>query len=210
MLPGGLQEGEALGFFRSLYGENSPGFIPIWDRQEKLTRWLQANDPEAIARAVTRHAEDRDVYFGAGLQPRDLGPHRRGEGKDVLGIPGLWADLDVQGPAHKNPDLPPSRGDALDLLGGFPLKPTLVVDSGHGLQPWWLFEEPWIFRDDDRREAQDLARRFQATLQEIANDHGWRIDNTSDLARVMRPPGTFNRKLEPVPVRILGVNDRAD
>ena len=93
-------------------------------------------------------------------------------------------------------------------MGEFALPPSLIVDSGHGLQPWWLFKKPWIFRDDEeRREAQTLVGRFQATLQVIAEDHGWRIDNTSDLARVMRPAGTWNRKLEPVQVQIMEVSN---
>src|SRR5262249_15818403 len=44
---------------------------------------------------------------------------------------------------------------------------------------------------------------FQATLKSYAAESGWKLDSTSDLARVLRIPGTFNRKLDPaVPVKV--------
>ena len=203
------QEREALRFFRSLYGDAALGFLPIWTRQDRITRWLPAADLESAARVVAHLARTRDVYFGVGLQPRDLGQNRRGEGKLVEAIPALWADSDVQGQAHKSTHLPPTKDDARALLGEFPLQPTIVVNSGHGLQSWWLFKEPWTFDgDEERRRAQDLVRRFQATLQAKARDRGWSIDNTSDLARVMRPAGTWNHKLDPVPVHIIELDQK--
>jgi len=202
------QEREALKFFRSLYGEAAPGYLPIWTRQDRITRWLPAADLESAARVVENLAQTRDVYFGLGLQPRDLGQNRRGEGRDVIAIPGLWADIDVRGTAHKGTDLPPTKEVARALLAEFAIEPTLVVDSGHGLQPWWLFKKPWVFGGDhDHRKAQELIRRFQTALQAKAAAHGWRLDNTSDLGRVMRPAGTWNRKLDPVPVRIIELDE---
>ncbi len=203
------QEQEALKFFRSLYGEAAPGYLPIWTREDRITRWLPAADLESAAQGVAHLAQSKDVYFGVGLQPRDLGHGRRGGAREVVEIPGLWADLDVRGPAHKSTDLPPTKEEARALLAELAIEPTLVVDSGHGLQPWWLFKKPWVFGDDyDCRKAQDLIRQFQTALQAKAAAHGWRIDNTSDLARVMRPAGTWNRKLDnPVPVCIVEMNE---
>ena len=39
-----------------------------------------------------------------------------------------------------------------------------------------------------------------------AEAHGWEIDGTADLARVLRLPGTINRKLDPVPVKIIALD----
>ncbi len=80
-----------------------------------------------------------------------------------------------------------------------------MVHSGHGLQAYWLFKEPWTFEDEsERQQAETLSRRFQATLRTFAHEHGWTIDNTSDLARVLRLPGTFNTKLgERRPVEVV-------
>jgi len=59
--------------------------------------------------------------------------------------------------------------------------PTLIVDSGHGLQPYWLLVEPC--NDAGRIEK---ARR---AIQNITAS-----DNVADAARVMRLVGSHNSK----------------
>lgn len=128
----------------------------------------------------------------------------RGYMETAMACPGVWLDLDIRGAAHKSEKLPPNLEKAIALIKEFPLEPTILVHSGHGLQAWWLFKELWIFdTPEERKEAQDLVQRFQVTMKQKAEAHGWEIDSTFDLARVLRLPGTFNRKLEPEPVRVL-------
>jgi hypothetical protein len=85
------------------------------------------------------------------------------------------------------------------------------VHSGHGVQCWWIFREPWIFSGDaDREHAADLARRFNRLFKERAKARGWDCDSVSDLARVLRVPGTTNAKVVGAhrPVYILRDCDR--
>lgn len=70
---------EAYSFFRLLYGKDAPGHIPIWTKQDKRTTWMPANDLREAARTEAQLAQDKDVYFGVGLQPEDLGPCHRGD-----------------------------------------------------------------------------------------------------------------------------------
>src|SRR5205823_5481483 len=139
-------------------------------------------------------------------QPPDSG---RGEAAAVIGIPGIWVDIDIAGPAHKAANLPPTRDAALSLLNAFPYPPSLVVDTGHGLQAYWLFPEPWVFAGAPERTAVAiLLRRVQRWFQIEARSHGWQIDSTHDLARVLRVPGTFNRKTaNPAAVQILHLDE---
>jgi hypothetical protein len=106
---------------------------------------------------------------------------------------------------------------ALELASSLGMPPTIRVDSGHGLQPYWLFHQPWIFASAaEREQAQLLVNRFQEALHGNAKDRGWKLDSTQDFARVLRVPGTTNRKPEcqPVPVRLLDASgpryDRRD
>jgi putative DNA primase/helicase len=208
----------AASFFHSLYGEEAPGHLVLWTRQDKHAYWLPADDLETAGQLAEQLAITYDVYCGVALQdkaaafarwqrnnPDNRGdPTTRGYAETAKALPGLWVDVDVQGPAHKAANLPPTKDAALALIREFPLPPTLVVDSGHGLQAWWLFREVWVFETEaDRQTAQTLACRFLVTLQANVRTHGWQIDPTADLARVLRPPGTWNRKLEPVPVRVI-------
>ncbi len=89
----------------------------------------------------------------------------------------------------------------MSLVQAMPLPPSLIVYSGHGLQPRWLLSRPWIFAGpDDRAAAAALVRDWQDRLRQLAAQRGWTLDSTHDLARIMRLPGTFNRKAEPVAV----------
>jgi hypothetical protein len=74
-----------------------------------------------------------------------------------------------------------SRDVARALLEQAEYPPTLIVDSGHGLQAYWLLTEPCT--DADRIEK---ARK---AIQNITAS-----DNVADAARVMRLVGSHNSK----------------
>lgn len=200
-----------LEFLRTLYAEGAAGFLVLWRKCDRRSRWIEACRLEE----ATNLQDEEDVYFGVALQDQAKAlelantadtARTRGATDSTVALPGLWADIDVRGPAHSRNDLPPSFEAAHELIASFPLPPTIVVHSGHGLQAYWLFKEPWVFEEEsERKEAETLSRRFQATLQGFAREEGWTIDNTSDLARVLRLPGTFNTKLgERRPVEVIG------
>src|SRR5262249_12330781 len=120
---------------------------------------------------------------------------------DAIAIPGAWCDIDIAGPAHAKAALPPDIASAVSLAESMPLPPSLFVHSGHGVYPLWLFKEAWTFAGDAERErAAALVRRWQALLNARGKERGWDLDGAADLARVLRLPGTVNRKLAPVPV----------
>jgi hypothetical protein len=148
-------------------------------------------------------APTQDVYLGIGVRREPLDSSQRGNAEDVMALPALYLDLDITHRVHKRQNLPPDRDAARRLLADFPLPPSILVDSGHGFQAYWTFTELWRFdTPDERWEAQLLVRRLQATFQDMARRKGWVVDSTFDLARVLRLPGTMNRKCpeEPVPV----------
>jgi putative DNA primase/helicase len=200
----------AADFLRRRFGTAPPDqYILVWTKSgnAKRSSWLPVSQlPHAesfLARFCTPSAGD--VYAGVALSPKDFGPSNRCEADKVAGIAGLWADLDVKGEAHKQDNLPKTIGQARELARSIGLPPTEEIHTGHGLQAYWEFTTPWIFRDDaDRQKAADLVRRFQALLKEKAKAKGWEIDSTHDLARVLRLPGTWNHKTgDPAPVRVL-------
>jgi hypothetical protein len=146
----------------------------------------------------------RDVYLGVSLSTRSLAVNERVKADESAGILAFWADVDVAGPAHQKTNLPPSYDDALWLIDQMPLRPTVIIHSGHGLQPWWFLKEPWLFATaEERADGAACAAGWQALLRQKARDRGWDVDSTGDLARVMRLPGTLNAKLPAavVPVR---------
>ena len=133
----------------------------------------------------------------------------RGSEADVVALPALWLDLDCREGHHEKKELPlPPRDEALAFLNEIPFKPSCIVDSGGGFQIYWLFKEMWTFSsDEERHKAKDFSDRFHKTIISMAKAKGWHCDNTSDLARILRIPGTYNHKGSPVLVKILELNN---
>lgn len=180
-------------------------YLLIWTLEDKRSRWFQS--VEAAAAAVTQRS--KDVYVGVGLSPCDYGPSRRCPSEEIAGIAGLWADFDLKSDAHKKA-LPATIPDALSIVPtGMP--PTIVVATGNGAHGWWLFKEPFVFENDqERKDAARLITRWHTLLRLNAAARGWAFDRLSDLARVLRIPGTINGKdsANPKEVRVDRFTDR--
>jgi hypothetical protein len=200
----------AADFLRRRFGSAPANhFVLIWSKkgETKRSHWLPVSQlPEAEALLAPFCAPDAgNAWSGVALSPKDFGPYKRCEAGAVAGIVGLQADIDLRGQAHQQANLPSTIDEARELARSLGVEPTEEIDSGHGLQVWWLFETPWIFRDaTDRQKAAKLARDFHNLLQGKAKEKGWTLDNVSDLSRILRLPGTWNHKTdEPVSVRVL-------
>jgi hypothetical protein len=167
-------------------------YILLWTLQDKRSHWFR--DVTKATEFAATAACTTDVYVGVGLSNSDHGPARRCKSEEVSGICGIGADLDLKSEAHGNKPLPSSIADALSMLPPL-MPPTITVFTGNGLHCWWLFKEPYVFESDQERA--DVARvvaRWHTMLRLNAAARGWVYDRLSDLARVLRIPGTQNHK----------------
>jgi hypothetical protein len=138
---------------------------------------------------------------------------RRGGSDDSVELFGMWSDLDICGPNHKPlPDgslpLPPDTASAIRIATESRLpEPSRWILSGGGLYAHWLLDAPLdITEKDARAGAARMSEAWQAALAESAAKLGWHYGTgVSDLARVLRLPGTANRKVvdEPKLCRLL-------
>lgn len=176
----------------------------IWTLKDKTSHWFQLKD-ESILSYVDKRKNDTDVYVAVSLFSSKKLPSERGKAEDAAGIFGLWLDIDVQAPMRGKTNLPPTIEDAEKIINAGRFEPSLVINSGYGLQAWWLFDKPWIFENKfEKDKAAALAQAWVRFYAQAASQHGWALDNVSDLARVMRVPGTLNHKgTKPVPVEII-------
>ena len=182
-------------FLREMYRDAHSGWLSVWTLPDKLTRFFPILDLTAAVRYAESRFDTHDVYFGVGLRRKKQAENQRGGNEDVCVIPALWSDIDILGPAHKETALPATEADAITFLDGLPLRPTIVVSSGNGLHAYWLFTEPLsIAADAQRKSAGDALRGWQGYINAAARERGWRLDNTSDLSRVLRVPGGINHK----------------
>lgn len=176
--------------------------------------------------AVRQPEQIAAVYLSLGMAPntvihdqvarRDSGApmhRRRFEADNVQGIPALWADIDILGPGHAGTLYPPDERSALEVANSIGLPPSCVIHSGGGLQPYWLFTEPWLATDAadpvaEQTAMAELSRDLVNTLRHHANRlGGWTVDSVFNLDRVMRAPGSLNTKNDgAVPVRLLSLD----
>lgn len=195
---------QASKFLSVVYGDDAPGHIVLFTIDDKRSYCYEADALETVRDTAINLAESHNVYFGVGLQGKMLPHTKRGTADDVIGILFLWSDIDLLSPVHTETQLPKTLDEARLILDALPLRPTMLIDSGHGLYPLWLFKEPWEFdSEEERDEAVSMSRRLQAKLRQQAESYGWKLDPTADLARVLRLPGTINHKEDPRPVKVI-------
>ncbi len=176
-------------FFSALYGDLPEGaYIEVWSKDGGAQYARSFEDAAALAASIVGNA-----YYGVCLGPRTES-YRRIDAQSVLYAPALWADIDVVSAHHSKENLPPSENAAYALLmDAMPLAPSCIVSTGGGLHAYWFLNELWSLEDDaDRVRFASIVKGWQAMLRTAMRKHGWDLDATHDLARIMRVPGTWN------------------
>ncbi len=60
---------------------------------------------------------------------------------------------------------------------------------------YWILSEPFEIKDEqDREKAREALGRLHAFVESRFAQQEWHIDKTSDLARLLRVPGSGNTK----------------
>jgi hypothetical protein len=180
---------DQVAFLQALWGPSPPGFIQLWRLQGHQSFYLRA--PAGAA-----GYPGTDIYTGVALAHKNHGRKRRCPADQAAAIPGLWADIDINGGPTRKTRAAPDIQAAIVVADSLEA-PTIVINSGYGLQAWWLFREPWVFTSEqDREVAATVAAQWQLLLRQKAAtiDGGFGLDATHDLARLLRLPGTLNGK----------------
>ena len=147
----------------------------------------------------------KDIFFCTSLQSQ-IGKNSRGgpkvmRGKELaLSLKALWLDVDVKDPPKGYATLEEAIGAVAEFVkaAGLP-PPSALIATGGGLHCYWISKTPLT-----PFEWQPYAEGLKA----LALTHNLRCDAgvTTDCARILRVPGTFNHKQEPLrPVRVLGL-----
>ncbi|MDX2696850.1 hypothetical protein [Streptomyces ipomoeae] len=190
--------------------QDVPGLLSICSDKDGWAGRRFTTDEAGIT-AATQYAVKLDSRSAKGVYAqvttlRERPAEGRG-GKDLAhGLTFLWADGDYGTAGHKPglDDLPhPLDADhvrEIVLASGLP-EPSGWWLSGGGYNPIWVLAEPYIIGSEDDREAiEQFTMGLQAVLGGSAYSHGCSWDTQiGNLDRLMRIPGTVNRKAEPRP-----------
>ena len=136
--------------------------------------FFPVTDADAIE-AFVKPRLDRNCYIGVAVRrtPGD------GSLANCSALPALFADIDFKDSTEER-----ARG----RLASFSHRPSIIVQSGGGLQPWWLLREPV--------DLQQEASRAKSVLRRLATAIGADLA-AAEPARVLRLPNTFNHKYNP-------------
>lgn len=190
---------ETVDFLTRLYSTVDDGWLTLFAAHpdgRRTTKWAPTSNAADLAVDAAELAE-WNVWFGCATRKTKLDAGRRGGKDDCASIPALWIDIDINGPGHASSRLP-TEDEAYKLVNDFPIPPTVIINSGHGLQAWWALQEPHTL------DGSDILARWGATWARRSNENGYDLDNVFDAPRVMRLPGTINTKsgCPPVPVTV--------
>lgn len=191
-----LDVAHATRFLRAVYLD-VPGWLNIVSSGDWRGRCFPTD--EAGISAAARYAQDLDaargprgIYFRA-TTLRQVPASGRGLTDHTLSVPMLWADVDYGTEGHHCSTLPPDAAAAKAMIAesGLPA-PTLMVNSGGGLYPLWLLTQRLPLE-----RAAALSEDVQHALADAHQRHGHTYGaGVGDLARVLRLPGSINRKTD--------------
>jgi hypothetical protein len=200
-------------FLNLLWPIGLAGAASIWFKQSKSTihvplsalhaDWAEEDDFQVLEAQM-------DTYTSPGLRQLGLEPGQAGRKQDVVALSGFVLDIDMAHGIHKantktERPLPTTEADVDRILDGGP-EPTFVIDSGGGIQPWFLFPEPWLLPDNAARIAAAHAyKSFYLPYQQRATALGFHLDKgMATIQHLFRLPGSKNYKFDdPKPVEVI-------
>jgi hypothetical protein len=160
------------------------------NEREKAKRWIEAwQGKRNLYVSVNRAREDA---------PRNKRLNHKKE-KEIGLIRAITADIDI--PKLECDDLNEQRQhferlktkllkEVAPKIAELECRPTFVVDSGGGVQLWWILAQTIPATPENAAQTEGVGRAISEMLQ--ADFPEYKLDNVSDLARVMRLPGTIN------------------
>ena len=181
-------------FFNQLYGKiPEPHFAYLFTKQRGIFPFLINDESQRMAmatKAVELSDCGVDVWHSVNTVSVEPTNGKRGDETVISYQTAIVTDIDIFGAAHKSSNLAANFDEAKSFL---PFTPSLLLNSGHGGQAYFIFDHP-IKITNHNREL--LKSRNNLLLNVIRNNaDGKTIDGVGDLPRVMRTPYTFNFKL---------------
>jgi hypothetical protein len=161
-------------FIAAVY-DGVEGYLNVRTLPPVEQAFFKVADVDALE-AFVAPRRDRNAYIGAAVRVNTTDGSLAGCGP----LPALFADLDFKDFA--------TEAAARRQLAAAPLAPSIVIQSGGGLQPWWKLREPMDLQRD-APAAKSLLRRLAVSLNaDLA---------AAEPARILRLPNTKNYKYMP-------------
>ena len=194
-------------FYKTLYKNCRDCAFSVVTLPNKNIRHF--DDISSMEAEIERVGKTQNTYIHPWPRRKDIPDGIRGKSSDTVYATCLFADFDIKSPAHTEESLPETKEDALDFLASFPLKPTFIVCTGHGIHAYWIFKEPILLTDENREDVNTLLAGFgHYLMNKVKTERGWRIDPVFDPARMLRAVGSLNLKSgDKIPCEVIEENE---
>ena len=170
-------------FLEALFGDyfkRRGGFLMVKTMRSLNRRLSTRFFPSIEILAKEQYQPDQEVFFG--VCPRET---TKPDPSHIRYITALWAGIDLALDGYAGKD---SYFDgpawAAKAVRSFPLPPSIIVESGHGMHLYWLFRD--VMQIPDPLWVEHELRRFNAYFQ-------CRKEVTIDT--MLRLPETYNFKV---------------
>lgn len=190
---------EAQKFLDTLFGAvKGTRYSYLWTKQDKSSYPFivtNADDRAEMARrAIELNDGGFDVYVGVNLGDEPTTHDKRYTKEQITVQTATVTDIDCEGGNHISNDkkvYPPNFDTAEKFL---PFAPSILINSGFGLQAYCVYAEPILISGDNRVTAEERNKNFISAIRSRAGIFSGAVDGVGDLPRVLRMPGTFNYK----------------
>ena len=142
---------------------------------------------------ISAHDGRRNIYFSVCPTRRVI--NKKASKEDIAASDFVWTEIDPELPETEQPDdsfraraaaeISKQKQQALARLRAFTPLPTLITDSGNGLQAFWRLLQRHDITNPESIAAIECRNKW--LLQQLGGDpSAWNID------RILRLPGTTN------------------
>jgi Family of unknown function (DUF5906) len=178
-----------LAFLKALRPEG-PWVLTAIDPNTPAIETITVSTADEVDAFVRKYDGKRNLYYS--VNPTRTTLSKKAKKTDIAAIEYALADLD------------PKDGETSDaakeryltqLDGVFTPNPTVVVDSGNGIQCLWKLKEPIVldklvdgkFSSADKAKIDDVEARIESVMLRLGSKAG-----TQNIDRILRLPGTIN------------------
>jgi hypothetical protein len=146
------------------------------------TETITASNANEVNAFVRKHDGKRNLYYS--VNPTRAAMTKKAAKADIAAVEYLLADLDPN--EGESPTDAKSRYLA-QLSSAFEPKPTVIVDSGNGVQCLWRLSERITLPTEAAEVIADVEARSAAVMLRLGAKPG-----TQNIDRILRLPGTRN------------------
>ena len=150
-------------------------FVPIKDGvvdESRVLRFLEGCNKAHLG-----------AFYGVALRSRESLKDRKGDAAHCQTLTTLFVDAD-----HKHL----GEDETIRRISAAPLAPSMVVESGGGLHPYWILDPSSAFYLRKEMKAAKLwLRHIASSVADVVDE------SVSEPARVLRIPGSYNFKYDP-------------